>query len=132
MRENTTTLTELQSVPGLDDLEGVEGISEFDSAEHLTTKTAIAAYLSFAAKSGDLEHFKAAVATAARAEKMAKIAEVAGISREGAYKSLKPGTKVQMATMMGILDALGMTLAVVPKDEQVASDDNDNSYALMA
>lgn len=129
MNENHTTLTELESVSGLDDLEGVEGISDFDSAEFLNTKEAIAAYLSFAVQSGDAEHFKAALKVASRAEKMAKIAEVAGISREGAYKSLKPGTKTQMATIMGILDALGMSLAVVPKE---ALRDNDNSYAMAA
>ncbi|KLU36924.1 hypothetical protein AB595_10780 [Massilia sp. WF1] len=111
----------------MDDLEGVEGISDFDSAEFLNTKESIAAYLSFAAQSGDPEHFKAALKTAARAEKMANIAAEAGITREGAYKSLKPGTKTQMATIMGILDALGMALAVIPKEAA-----RDNSYALAA
>lgn len=128
MNENHTALTELESVPGLDDLEGIEGISEFDAAEYLTTKRSIAAFLTAAAHSNDPEHFKAALKTAARAEKMAHIAAEAGISREGAYKSLKPGTKTQMATIMGILDALGMTLAVVPKDQA----ETDNSYALAA
>jgi probable addiction module antidote protein len=128
MIENHFTLTELESVPGLDDLEGVDGISDFDSAEFLNTKGAIAAYLSMAAQSGDPEHFKAALKTAARAETMAHIAAEAGITREGAYKSLKPGTKTQMATIMGILDALGMSLAVVPKDAAA----RDNSKALAA
>lgn len=122
MNENHLTLTELESVPGLDDLEGVEGITDFDSAEFLNTKGAIAAYLSLAAQSGDPEHFKAALKTAARAETMAHIAAEAGITREGAYKSLKPGTKTQMATIMGILDALGMSLAVVPKKAGACDD----------
>jgi DNA-binding phage protein len=59
---------------------------------------------------------------------MAHIAAEAGITREGAYKSLKPGTKTQMATIMGILDALGMSLAVVPKNAGA----RDESKALAA
>lgn len=125
MSENTEFV--LQSVEGLDDLEGVEGVSDFDSAEYLKTKEAIAAYLSFAAQSGDAEHLKKAMKTAARAENMAKLAEAAGITREGAYKSLKPGTKTQLQTAMAILDALGMTIQIIPKEAV-----RDNSYALAA
>lgn len=110
----------------LDDLEGIESLKEFDAAEHLTTKEAIAAYLNSALASGDIEHFKDAMKTAARAERMAKIAEAAGISREGAYKALKVGSKPQMSTILGLLNALGMTIKVVPK----AAD--DNSYAQAA
>lgn len=33
-------------------------LEEFDSAEYLNTKASIAAYLSFAARSGNAEHFK--------------------------------------------------------------------------
>ncbi len=109
-------LTNLDSLEGLDDLEGIEGVSDFDSAEYLKTKESIAAYLSFAAQSGDAEHLKSAMKTAARAESMAKIAKSAGITREGAYKSLKPGTKTQLATAMAMLDALGMAMMIVPKE----------------
>jgi len=91
-------------------------LEEFDSAEYLDTKESIAAYLSFAAQSGNAEHFKAAIKTATRAERMAKLAEAAGITREGAYKSLKSGTKTQLQTAMSILDALGMAVKIVPKE----------------
>ena len=91
----------------LDGLEGIEDLKEFDAAEHLTTKEVLAAYLSFAFRSGDIEHFKEAIKTAVPAEKMSKIAAYAGITREGAYKALKPGSKPQMQTIIGLLDALG-------------------------
>lgn len=116
------------------DLENVEltdadlQLDEFDSAEYLNTRESIAAYLSFAAQSGNAEHFKAAIKNAARAEKMAKLAQHAGITREGAYKSLKPGTKTQLQTAMSILDALGMAVKIVPK-ESLADDSN---YAVIA
>lgn len=118
----------LEGVEGLDDLEGVEGVGDFDSAKYLDSKEAIAAYLSFAAQSGDAEHLKAAMKTAARAEKMARIAANAGVTREGAYKALKPGTKTQLQTALAILDALGMAITVVPKESLA----HDNSYAQIA
>lgn len=110
----------------LDGLEDLEELKEFDAAEHLTTTEAIAAYLSSALASGDIEHFKKAIKTAARAQKMAKIAEAAGITREGAYKALRTGSKPQMSTILGLLNALGMTIKVVP----MAAD--DDSYVLAA
>jgi len=118
----------LEGVEGLDDLEGIEGVGDFDSAKYLGSKEAIAAYLSFAAQSGDAEHLKAAMKTAARAEKMAKIAANAGVTREGAYKALRPGTKTQLQTALAILDALGMAITVVPKESLA----HDNSYAQVA
>lgn len=120
-------LTDLDSVEGLVDLEGIEGVSDFDSAKYLKTKLSIAAYLSFAAQSGDAENLKAAMKTAARAESMAKIVESAGITREGAYKSLKPDTKNQLATAMAMLDALGMAMKIVLKEAL-----DNNSYAITA
>lgn len=129
MNENTEfSLKGLESVDGLDDLEGIEGVRDFDSANYLGSKEAIAAYLSFAAQSGDAEHLKAAMKTAARAEKMAKIAADAGVTREGAYKALKPGTKTQLQTALAILDALGMAIKVVPKESLA----HDNNYAQAA
>lgn len=125
MSKKTEALRELESI-GLSEAD--LGLEEFDSAEYLTTKEAIAAFLSSAAQSGDAEHLKAAMKTAARAEKMAKIAADAGVTREGAYKALKPGTKTQLQTALSILDALGMAIKVVPKESLA----HDNSYAVAA
>ena len=130
MRKKTEALlTDLDSLEGLDDLNGIEGVSDFYSAAYLKTREAIAAYLSFAAQSGDAERLKAAMKTAARAESMAKIAASAGITREGAYKSLKPGTRTQLATAMAMLDALGMAMKIVPKE--TLDDDSDALPARM-
>src|SRR5690242_15054130 len=91
-------------------------LEDFDSAEFLTSKEAIAAYLQHAFASGDMEHFKQAIKTARRAEKMSKIAADAGITREGAYKALRKGTEPKMQTILGLLDALGMAFQIVPKE----------------
>lgn len=120
MSENTEFL--------LEDLEGIEGLEEFDAAEHLDTPEAIAAFLSSAFALGDIEHFKQAMKTAARAEGMAKIAASAGVTREGAYKALRKGSKPQINTIVGLLDALGMAFQIVPKSALA----HDNSYALAA
>ena len=110
------TLDDLDGIEGLDSLEGVDGIKAFDPAKHLNSKEAIAAFLSFAVRSGDVEHFKEAIKIAARAERMSRVAESAGLTREGAYKALKPGSKPQMQTIISLLDALGMALQIVPKE----------------
>ena len=128
MNDNSElTLDDLNSIEGLDSLEGVDCIKAFDSAKHLNSKEAIAAFLSFAVRSGHVEHFKEAIMIAARAEKISRIAESAGLTREGAYKALKPGSKPQMQTIVSLLDALGMALQIVPKETV-----NDNSQALAA
>jgi probable addiction module antidote protein len=119
------TLDDLDGVEGLDSLEGVNGSKAFDPAKHLNSKEAIAAFLSFALRSGDVEHFKEAIKTAARAETMSGIAGSAGLTREDAYKALKPGSKPQMQTIVSLLDALGMAMQVVPKEAV-----KDNRYAL--
>lgn len=111
-----STLVDMDSIEGLDSLAGVAGIKAFDPAKHLNSKEAIAAFLSFAVGSGDVEHFKEAIKISARAEKMSGIAESAGLTREGAYKALKPGSKLQMQTIISLLDALGMALQIVPKE----------------
>ena len=124
MSKKSETAVDLES---FDLTEADLQLEEFDSAEYLNTKESIAAYLSFAAQSGNAEHFKAAMKIAARAERMSKLAEHAGITREGAYKSLKPGTKTQLQTAMSILDALGMAVKIVPKESLA----DDNSHALV-
>ena len=113
-------------------------LEEFDAAELMTSEESVIAYLDAALKTQDLAYFQKALNTAARAEGMAKIAAHAGITREGAYKSLRAGTEPRLRTIMNILDAMGMTFQIVPKD---AANDrnaeavneatkNDNSYAL--
>ena len=126
MNNQTISTAELENIDfGVDDL----GLEDFDAAEFLDSPEARAAFLSAALDTKDFEHIKEALNTVARSESMTEIAALAGITREGMYKSLKPGTKTQVPTFLGILDALGMALKVVPK-EVLAH--NDNSYALPA
>ena len=44
-----------------------------------------------------------------------KVAAKADITREGAYKALREGSKPRFETILKMLDALGMQFAIVPK-----------------
>ncbi|MEW6759552.1 MAG: addiction module antidote protein [Pseudomonadota bacterium] len=115
----------------LDDLEGLEGLDDFDPAEHLTSKEAVAAYMTQMLKEGDMTLLKQALDTVARAEGMAKVATSAGITREGAYKALRPSSKPYLETFVKLLGAVGLTIQIVPKEVDEAHA-TDNSYALVA
>jgi probable addiction module antidote protein len=87
----------------------------YDSAEHLESPEAIAAYLSEALETGDSSFVAHAIGTAARARGMSDIARDAGVSRENLYRSLSGDTKPEFDTIMRVLDALGVQLSVKPK-----------------
>jgi probable addiction module antidote protein len=100
----------------LDDLEGLDSdLEEFDPAQHLTNLDAIAAYMSDIMATGDTALFQSALNDVVRAFGTGKVAKKAGITREGAYKALREGSKPQFATIAHMLDALGLTIKVVPK-----------------
>ena len=107
----------------LDHLDGL-GLEEFDPTQHLTSKEAIAAYMSEIMATGDTAMFQSAMNDVVRAYGIGKVAREAGITREGAYKALRKGSKPRFDTIAAMLDALGLTLQVVPKAA------HDNSHAL--
>jgi len=97
----------------LDDLEAL-GLSKFDPTQHLTSKAAVAAYMSEIVATGNAELFQSAMNDVVRAYGMGKVA-AGDITREGAYKALREGSKPRFETILKMLDALGMQLAIVPK-----------------
>ena len=64
---------------------------------------------------GNAELFQSAMNDVVRAYGMGKVAARADITREGAYKALRAGSKPRFETILKMLDALGMQLAIVPK-----------------
>ncbi len=50
----------------------------------------------------------------ARAEGMSKVARKAKVGRENLYRAFAPGGNPTMATVMRVLDALGLTIRVSP------------------
>lgn len=98
-----------------DDFEAL-GLTRFDPAQHLTSQAAIAAFMSEIAATGNADLFRSAMNDVVRAHGMGKVAQQADITREGAYKALRAGSKPRFETIINLLDALGMQFTVVPKN----------------
>jgi probable addiction module antidote protein len=86
----------------------------FDSALHLDSDETVGAYLEEAMDSGDAAFIAFALGQVARARGMAAIAKDAGLSRESLYKALSKEGNPEFATVLKVLRALGLRLAVEP------------------
>jgi probable addiction module antidote protein len=87
----------------------------YDSAEYLDSPEGLAEYLSDALETNDAAFIAQAIGTAARARGMSEIARDAGVSRENLYRALSGDTKPEFETIIRVLAALGVQLAVKPK-----------------
>jgi probable addiction module antidote protein len=92
----------------------VSALPEFDGARYLTSKEAIAAYLTDILEANDAGLLASALGDIARARGMASIAESAGITREALYKALRPGSAPRFDTVNRVCTALGVRLVVQP------------------
>ena len=82
----------------------------WDPAEHLETEDDMAAYLNVALEEGDLSLIMATLGDIARARRMAKVADEAGLGRESLYKSLSANGNPEFATVLKVVRALGLQL----------------------
>jgi probable addiction module antidote protein len=98
----------------LDSLDGIEGLTDFDAADSLTSPEAIAAYVNDVISSGNADLMKEALKSVLKAKGFAKVAEQSGLTREGVYKALRPSSKPQWDTIRSLLLALGLEIRVVP------------------
>jgi probable addiction module antidote protein len=113
-----------RQLDGLDGLDGLDELEDFDPVENLVSEQAIASYITDILAAGDLALFNSAIDDVVRARGVAKIAESAGISREGLYKALRKESKPRFETIAAVLDALGFAVRVVPKDALSAHDNS--------
>jgi probable addiction module antidote protein len=86
----------------------------WDTAEHLDTPEAIAAYLEAAMEDGDPAILTHALGQVARARGMSQIAKEAGVTREALYKALRSDGDPRASTLFGVFKALGLHLSVKP------------------
>jgi probable addiction module antidote protein len=86
--------------------------TRFDSAAYLDSPEAISAYLEEAAASNDAAFIAHALGTIARARGMSRIAAKAGLSRESLYKALRADGNPEFATVMRVMQALGLKFSV--------------------
>jgi probable addiction module antidote protein len=83
-------------------------------ADHLETEEDIAAYLDAAFEEHDTSLIAAALGDVAGAKGMAQIARDAGLGRESLYKALSPDGNLEFATIMKVVDVLGIKLRAPP------------------
>lgn len=91
----------------------LDDLPEFDIADYLQSKEAIAEYLSLVLQDGDTDELLRAIGHVARAKGMANIAKATGLGRESLYKALVPGAKPRFETIMAVLRALDIELQAV-------------------
>ena len=86
----------------------------FDAADYLQSEEDIALYLSAVMEDGDAREIAAALGDIARARGMGKVAAEAGLSRESLYKGLSGERAPSADTLLRVIRALGLKLAVAP------------------
>jgi probable addiction module antidote protein len=80
----------------------------WDAADHLETKEAMAAYLEAALEDGDPALVVAALGDIARSKGMTNIARETGLGRESLYKALSLEGNPEFATVLKVIQALGL------------------------
>lgn len=84
----------------------------WDAADVLNTPADIAAYLDAWLEDGTPEELLRALSTVARARGMTELARQSGISREALYRALSESGNPTLDTLVRVLKALGVRLAV--------------------
>jgi probable addiction module antidote protein len=87
----------------------------WDAAEYLTTEKEMAAYLEAALEEGDPALFAAALGDIARAKGMSEIARQTGLGRESLYKALSSDGNPEFATVLKVVESLGLKLHATAK-----------------
>src|SRR5262245_17693204 len=82
----------------------------FDPANYLTTDEAMAEYINAALETGDPAFIANSLGVVARAKGMAKVARQAGLGRESLYKALRAEGNPEFATVLRVMEALGLRL----------------------
>jgi probable addiction module antidote protein len=82
----------------------------YDSTEYLETTEDMAAYLEAALEDGDPRVIVHALGNIARARGMSQIARDTGLGRESLYKALSPEGNPEFATVLKVVQALGIKL----------------------
>ena len=90
-----------------------EHTSTWDAAEHLENEEDMAAYLEAALEENDPALIAAALGDIARAKGMSQIARETGLGRESLYKALSAEGNPEFATVLKVIEALGLQLRAV-------------------
>jgi probable addiction module antidote protein len=97
---------------------GTKKSKPFDAARYLDSDEAIAAYITEALGTLNLEMVTHAIGVAAKAKGMTKIAEETGLSRESLYKALSGDGNPEFDTILRVVEALGLQLRAEPSSNK--------------
>jgi probable addiction module antidote protein len=86
----------------------------WDAAEHLETQEDMAAYLEAALEDGDPNLVVAALGDIARSKGMTNVARETGLGRESLYKALSLEGNPEFATVLRVIQSLGIRLRATP------------------
>ena len=89
-------------------------VSRFDATELLKTRELCAYFLIDAVETKDPVQIAQALGTLARAKGMREVAKKTGLSREGLYKILSDKGNPEIATILRVLQVLGIELVAQP------------------
>lgn len=89
----------------------------FDPVEEIRDAEDVVAFLADAFDTGDADYIQHVLGLIARSKGMAEVAEKAGLGRESLYKALKDGASPRFETILRVIHALGLKLALVDSTE---------------
>ena len=84
----------------------------WDATDYLEEEEDVVAYLEAAFEDGDPQLIAAALGDIARSRGMTKVALKAGLGRESLYKALSRDGNPALATVLKVMQALGLRLRV--------------------
>ncbi len=93
----------------------------WDAANYLNTPRDMADYLEAALEDGDSAVIATALGDIARAQGMTQVAREAGLGRESLYKALSATGNPEFATVLKVIDALGLKLHASPASDEKAA-----------
>lgn len=83
----------------------------FDESRYLDDAESHAELLTDAIETGDTAYIAHAIGVVARARGMTSIAKDAGVTREALYNALSGAGEPDLAVLLGVIEALGVTPA---------------------
>ena len=90
--------------------------TKFDAADYIEKPEDVAHFLEAAFEGNDADHIRDALAVVARSHGMAKLAKAAKLNEKSLYRTLGKNGNPEFATVIRLLQALGITLTVKPPD----------------
>ena len=89
----------------------------FNPAEYIKTEEDAAFFLSEAFATGDPSFIAEALGILGKLKGMTALARETGLSRESLYRSLSRTGNPELATLIKVAAALGLTLSAAPRDK---------------